>query len=62
VSGLDVGDSLHAEAISLPEGVELVTDSNLTIAHVIASRVATSEAAGEGEAGAAGEGASTAGA
>jgi len=52
VSALDVGDSLHVSDLSLPTGVEMVTDEALSVVSVIIPRVAE-EAAGpaaEGEA------------
>jgi len=49
VTNLDVGDSLHTSDIPLPEGVELISDPKLSIAHVIASRAAASAAASEGD-------------
>lgn len=61
VTDLGVGDTLHAASIPLPPGVELVTDPELSIAHVIASRVATAGETEEGEAAAA-EGAGATGA
>ncbi len=39
VSSLEVGDAIHAREIALPEGVELITDANLTVVHVITPRV-----------------------
>lgn len=38
VGGLDEGDSLHARDIPLPEGMTLVTDGDVTIASVSATR------------------------
>jgi large subunit ribosomal protein L25 len=35
VSSLEIGDSLHAEDIRLPEGVRLLSDSHLTLVTVI---------------------------
>jgi len=49
VSGLDIGDVLHASDLILPDGVELASEPGAPIAHVIAARVETAE--GEEEAG-----------
>lgn len=62
VTGLEVGDSIHASAISLPEGVKLVTtDRDFTIATIAAPSALRSsddteeEAEDAGEEGAEGE-------
>jgi len=38
VSGLELGDSLHVSELALPEGVEILTDSELPIATVLTPR------------------------
>ena len=48
VSGLGLGDSIHVEDIPTDEGVELVHDTNFTVASVIAPKGATGEEAAEG--------------
>jgi large subunit ribosomal protein L25 len=57
LAGLDVGDSMHASAVTLPEGVEFViTDRDFTIATIAAPTVAIESADDdEGEEGADGE-------
>ncbi len=50
VSDMSLGDSLHTEDIPLPEGIELVSDPKLAVAHIIASRASASAAAAEGAA------------
>lgn len=40
VEGMDVGDSLHAGDLQLPEGTTLVADEELLILHVIAPQTA----------------------
>ncbi len=47
VSGLDVGDSLHASDIELPSGIELVSDPDLVLAtiHETKEEEASAEAA-----------------
>ena len=62
VTGLEVGDSLHISAVTLPEGSEsAITDRDFTIATVVApSALKRSESEtedGEGEEGGEGEGA-----
>lgn len=58
VSGLDIGQALHASDFEVPDGVELDVEPGLTIVHVIAPRVEAepeeeeAEAAIEGEEGA----------
>ncbi|MPY68589.1 MAG: 50S ribosomal protein L25/general stress protein Ctc [Alphaproteobacteria bacterium] len=53
LTGLNVGDSIHASAITLPEGVEFaITDRDFTIATIAAPTVALAEdeeEGGEGE-------------
>jgi large subunit ribosomal protein L25 len=51
LTGLEVGDSIHASAVTLPEGVEFtITDRDFTIATIAAPTVAvTEEEEGEGE-------------
>jgi large subunit ribosomal protein L25 len=39
VSALEIGQAIHAGEISLPEGLELITDAALTVVHVVAPRV-----------------------
>lgn len=49
LSGMDIGDSLHASSVTLPEGVEFaITDRDFTIATVAAPTVVAEEAAEEG--------------
>ncbi len=43
VSGLDIGDSIHASEITMEEGVELLTDPGQTICLVSAPRVEEEE-------------------
>jgi large subunit ribosomal protein L25 len=51
LTGLDIGDSLHASSIALPEGVELtITDRDFTIATVAAPSAVKAAAAEEEEA------------
>jgi len=49
VSGLEVGDSLHVRDISLPEGVVLLSDPNLSVVSVVAPAVEEAAAPVEGE-------------
>ncbi len=61
ISELDIGDTLHASAIKLPEGVELtITDRDFTVATIAGQsaeeEVAETDVEAEGEAGAEGEG------
>ena len=57
LSGLVVGDSIHASALALTAGVELtITDRDFTIATIAAPTVAVVEAEGEGEGEGDGEG------
>jgi large subunit ribosomal protein L25 len=58
LAGLDVGDSMHASAVTLPTGVEFaITDRDFTIATIAAPTIAVEPAAGEeGEEGEEGEG------
>jgi large subunit ribosomal protein L25 len=39
VSNLNIGESLHVRDIPLPSGVEAITDGDLTVVSVVASRV-----------------------
>jgi len=39
VTNLNIGESLHVRDLQLPAGVEAITDENLTVASVVASRV-----------------------
>jgi large subunit ribosomal protein L25 len=39
VSNLNIGESLHVRDIQLPSGVETITDDDLTVVSVVASRV-----------------------
>ncbi len=65
LTGMDIGDSIHAGVLSLPEGVELtISDRDFTIATIAAPTLKTEEeedeeaaaaAAAEGEEGEAGE-------
>jgi large subunit ribosomal protein L25 len=58
LAGLDVGDSMHASAVTLPEGVEFViTDRDFTIATIAAPTIAIEPIEAESEEGAEGEGA-----
>jgi len=58
--GLDIGDSIHASALALPEGVELaITDRDFTIATIAAPTVAVEEETAEGVEAAAEEAAET---
>lgn len=51
VTGLDVGDSIHASAITLPAGVSfIITDRDFTIATVAAPSALRSSDSDEGEA------------
>jgi len=60
LAGLDIGDSLHISAVTLPKGTEsAITDRDFTIATIVAPSGVKSEAA---EAAAAAEGAEEAGA
>jgi large subunit ribosomal protein L25 len=59
LAGLEVGDSMHASAVNLPDGVEFaITDRDFTIATIAAPTVAIVEddEGEEGEDGAEGEG------
>lgn len=62
VSGMELGDSLHVRDLTVPEGAELETDDELTIATVLVPRGLKdgegepAEEEGEGEATAEGEG------
>jgi large subunit ribosomal protein L25 len=51
VSGLDIGENAHVSEIVPPEGVTILTDGDRTIATVLASRLARTDAeeAAEGE-------------
>jgi large subunit ribosomal protein L25 len=52
LAGLDVGDSMHASAVTLPEGVEFViTDRDFTIATIAAPTIAIEPIEAEGEEG-----------
>jgi len=55
VSALDIGDSLHASDLTLPDGVELDVELDLSIVHVIAPRVEAEPEEEEGEEAAVGE-------
>jgi len=56
LSGLDIGDSIHASALKLPSGVELmITDRDFTIATIAAPTVVSEEETAA-EAAATGEG------
>lgn len=58
VTELSIGDVLHARSLQLPEGVELATDPDASIAHVISPRLetTTTETPAEGAEGAPAEG------
>ena len=61
LSGLEIGDSLHISAITLPEGVELtITDRDFTIATIAAPTIFTEAEDEEGEEGDEAEGAAEA--
>jgi large subunit ribosomal protein L25 len=47
VSNLEIGDTVHLRDLTLPEGVEAVTDESLALAHVSAPRMEEVEAAPE---------------
>ena len=47
ISGLDVGDSLHVSDLSLPEGVEVLTDAERTLVSIVAPRVTAEDEADE---------------
>jgi large subunit ribosomal protein L25 len=48
LAGLDVGDSMHASAVTLPTGVEFaITDRDFTIATIAAPTIAVEPAVGE---------------
>jgi large subunit ribosomal protein L25 len=49
VSALDIGDSLHASDLEVPEGVVLLVEDDLSIVHVIAPRVVEEETEDEEE-------------
>jgi large subunit ribosomal protein L25 len=57
VTALDLGDQVHARDLTVPSGVELLTDADELLAQVAAPRglTAEEEAAAEGEEGAEGE-------
>jgi large subunit ribosomal protein L25 len=60
LTGLDIGDSIHASALKLPEGVELtISDRDFTIATIAAPTLKT-EAEEDAEAAAEAEGAEAA--
>ncbi len=54
LTGLDIGDSIHISAIELPEGVEVTTDRDFTVATIAAPTVMSTEEK-EGEEGEEGE-------
>lgn len=56
VSNLDIGDALHVSDLVLPDDVELMTDTGLTLVHVVAPRVEEEPAEEEEEGEAAAEG------
>lgn len=51
ISGMDIGDSAHVDALTPPAGVAIVSEPERTIAAVHAPRVAKETAEGEVEAG-----------
>ena len=55
ISGLEIGDSIHASEISMDEDVELLTDPGQTICLVSAPRVEEEEEIEEDEEGIEGE-------
>lgn len=56
LTGLDIGDSIHADSLSLPDGVELtITDRDFTIATIAAPTVVAEEEAAEAAEGEEGE-------
>ena len=56
LTGLDIGDSIHATTLTLPNGVELtITDRDFTIATVAAPTVVAEETAAEAAEGEEGE-------
>jgi large subunit ribosomal protein L25 len=56
LTGLEIGDAVHASMIPLPDGVSFtITDRDFTIATVAAPTVVAEEAAAEGEEGEEGE-------
>ncbi|MCG8547734.1 MAG: 50S ribosomal protein L25/general stress protein Ctc [Alphaproteobacteria bacterium] len=56
LTGLDIGDSVHASAIALPDGVELtITDRDFTVATIAAPTVVAEEEAAEAAEGEEGE-------
>ena len=55
VSSLDIGDSLHVRDIALPEGVELISEPELSVVSVVAPTVAEEAAPEEAEVPAEGE-------
>ncbi len=56
LTGLDIGDSVHASTLTLPNGVELtITDRDFTIATVAAPTVVAEETAAEAAEGEEGE-------
>lgn len=56
LAGLEVGDSMHASAVTLPEGVEFViTDRDFTIATIAAPTIVIEPTTEEGEEGEEGE-------
>ena len=56
LTGLDIGDSVHASKIALPAGVELtITDRDFTVATIAAPTVVAEEEAAEAEEGEEGE-------
>ena len=62
LTGLEIGDSVHASTLALPQGVELtITDRDFTVATIAAPTVmAVEEEEGEGAVGAEGEAAAAA--
>ena len=47
VTELEIGDSIHVRDLALPEGVELRSDPDLSVASVVAAKVIEEEAAAE---------------
>jgi large subunit ribosomal protein L25 len=58
IEGLEIGDSVHASQVKLPDGVEISGDPEQLVLHIVAAPTAAqmeAEGAGEVEEGAAGE-------
>jgi large subunit ribosomal protein L25 len=44
VEGLEVGDSVHASDVSLPQGVALMADPETVVVHILSAQSAAAEA------------------